>query len=202
MPGPKRADQRINAASGLEGETMEKKRLNLPFTGITSFCKVPVCEEWSKLDTDVAVLGVPFDMSTQAKPGARYGPRGIRDGSAIYSLQDVGYYDHEFDEYFLEGVRIVDCGDVDMIHMDPHRCLQNAYEAALEIVSKDVLLVAGKATAIPCLASPRWDMSPELHRSASGDRAAAVGRILTTPGPMDPKLSGLGSSGAWGPKRW
>lgn len=129
---------------------MEKKRLNLPFTGIMSFCKVPVCEEWSKLDTDVAVLGVPFDMSTQAKPGARYGPRGIRDGSAIYSLQDVGYYDHEFDEYFLEGVRIVDCGDVDMIHMDPHRCLQNAYEAALEIVSKDVLLVVmGGDHAVP-----------------------------------------------------
>ena len=129
---------------------MRKKKLNLPFTGITSFCKVPVCEDWNQLDSEVAVLGIPFDMSTQVKPGARYGPRGIREASAIYSLQDVGYYDHEFDEYFLEGIRIVDCGDVDMIHMDPHQCLQNAYEAALEIGSKDVLLVSmGGDHAVP-----------------------------------------------------
>lgn len=120
---------------------MGKKKLNLPFTGITSFCRVPICEQWSQLDADVAILGVPFDMSTQVKPGSRYGPRGIREASAIYSLVDVAYYDHEFDEYYLEGVRIVDCGDVDMIHMDPHRCLQNTYEDVLELVSKDVLLV-------------------------------------------------------------
>jgi len=129
---------------------MEKKKLNLPFTGIASFCKVPVCDDFSKLEADVAVLGVPFDMSTQIKPGARYGPRGIREASAFYSLLGVGYYDHEFDEYFLEDVRVVDCGDVDMIHMDPHRCLQNAYEDALEIISKDVLLVVlGGDHAIP-----------------------------------------------------
>ncbi len=129
---------------------MQKDKLNLPFTGITSFCRLPVCQDWDTLQADVAVLGVPFDMSTQCKPGTRYGPRGIREASAIYSLQDVGYYDHEFDEYFLENVRIVDCGDVDMIHMDPHRCLQNAYEAALELASKDVLLVVmGGDHAVP-----------------------------------------------------
>jgi len=69
------------------------------------------------------------------------GPRGIRNGSSIYGLSDLGYYDHEFDEYFLEDVRIVDCGDVDMIHMDTQQCLQNAYEDALELISKNVLLV-------------------------------------------------------------
>jgi agmatinase len=65
-------------------------------------------------------------------------------------MQGAGYYDHEFDEQFLEGVRIVDCGDVDMIHMDPHRCLQNAYEASREITSKDALLVVmGGDHAVP-----------------------------------------------------
>src|SRR4030042_637971 len=129
---------------------MKKPKLSLPFTGITSFCRLPIDEDWSQLDADVAILGVPFDMSTQVKPGARYGPRSIRDASTIYSLQDVGYYDHEFDEYFLEGVRIVDCGDVDMIHMDPLQCLKNAYEDALELVSKGVLLVTlGGDHAVP-----------------------------------------------------
>jgi agmatinase len=129
---------------------MAKNKLSLPFTGITSFCRTPICEDWSQLDADVAILGVPFDLSTQVKPGARYGPRGIREASTIYSLHDVGYYDHEFDKYFLEGVRIVDCGDVDMIHMDPQQCLQNTYEDVLELVSKDVLpVVIGGDHAVP-----------------------------------------------------
>lgn len=114
---------------------MAAERLNLPFTGIASFCKTPIAADRRNLEADVAVLGVPFDMSTQNKPGARLGPRGIREASTIYSLQDVGYYDHEFDKYFLDGVRMVDCGDVDMIHMDPHRCLQNAFDDMLEIVT-------------------------------------------------------------------
>ena len=120
---------------------MAKNKLNLPFTGISSFCRVPICENWSQLDTDVAILGVPFDLGTQVKPGARFGPRGIREASTIYSLQGAGYYDHEFDKNFLEGVRIVDCGDVDMIHMDAQQCLQNTYEDVLELLSKNVLPV-------------------------------------------------------------
>lgn len=131
---------------------MADERLNLPFTGIASFCKVPIAQDRRNLEADVAVLGVPFDMSTQCKPGARLGPRGIREASTIYSLQDVGYYDHEFDKYFLDGVRIVDCGDVDMIHMDPWRCLQNTYEEALEVVESnpEVLLVTmGGDHAVP-----------------------------------------------------
>ena len=129
---------------------MTKKKLNLPFTGITSFCKVPICQDWNELEADVAILGVPFDMGTQCKSGTRLGPRGIRDASSIYSLQDVGYYDHEFDEYFLEGVRIVDCGDVDMIHMDPQQCMQNTYEDILELVEKEVMIVTlGGDHAVP-----------------------------------------------------
>ena len=125
----------------MENKTMMKKKLSLPFTGIASFCKAPICEDVSKLEADVAIIGAPFDMSTQIRPGARYGPRGIREASAVYALAGAGYYDHEYDEHFLGGVRIVDCGDVDMIHMDPHRCLQNIYEDVLEIVPKGVLLV-------------------------------------------------------------
>jgi len=129
---------------------VRKTRLNLPFTGIASFCKSPICEDWEQLDTDVAILGVPFDMSTQVKPGTRYGPRGIRDASVLYSLHGSGYYDHEFDAYFLEGVRIVDCGDVDIIHMDPQRSLNNAYEDACELLRKDLLLVVlGGDHAVP-----------------------------------------------------
>jgi agmatinase len=131
---------------------MENWKLNLPLTGIPTFCKAPLCEDWSKLKADVAVLGVPFDMSVGERPGARFGPKAIRDASCVYALAGSGYYDHELDEQCMGGVDIVDCGDVDMSHMDPQRCLQNTYEAALEIISKhkDVLLVSlGGDHAVP-----------------------------------------------------
>ncbi len=117
---------------------MKRKKMNLPFTGFPSFCKMPICEDWNAIDADVAVLGIPFDMSTQVKPGARYGPRGIREAS---TLDDASYYDFDFDEVFLEDVRIVDCGDVDMIHMDPGQNLINAYDAVREISKTGALMV-------------------------------------------------------------
>jgi agmatinase len=83
-------------------------RLNLPFTGIATFAKVPYRPDLDTLDADVAIVGAPYDMGTQVRSGARYGPRGIRNASAIYGMRSVKYYDSEFDEVYLDGVTIVD----------------------------------------------------------------------------------------------
>ena len=52
-------------------------RLNLPFTGIATFAKVPYHEDLSTLEADVAIVGAPYDLGTQVRSGARFGPRGI-----------------------------------------------------------------------------------------------------------------------------
>ena len=39
-------------------------RLNLPFVGISTFGKKPVCTDWDKLNADVALMGAPFDFGT------------------------------------------------------------------------------------------------------------------------------------------
>lgn len=129
---------------------MASDRLNLPFTGITSFCKLPIHTDLNTLNADVAVLGAPFDMGTQYRSGTRFGPRAIRNASAIYALRGLGYYDHEFDTIFLQDVRIVDCGDVDMIHMRPDACLQNIYDAVSQVVTRGVLpVVLGGDHSVP-----------------------------------------------------
>ena len=120
---------------------MTHDRLDLPFTGIMSFCKLPVHTDLETLNADAAVIGAPFDLGTQYRSGARFGPRAIRNASALYALRGAGYYDHEFDTVFLEGVRIVDCGDVDMIHLRPDVCLQNIHDAARQISATGALLV-------------------------------------------------------------
>ena len=94
-------------------------RLDLPFVGICSFGKRPICTDWSKIDADVAVMGAPLDMGTQYRSGARFGPRRIREASTLFSFGHAGAYDHEDDVVYLPGdVRIVDIGDADIIHTD------------------------------------------------------------------------------------
>jgi agmatinase len=57
---------------------------------------------------DVAVIGVPFDLATTNRPGARLGPRAIRAASA--SLAWCRPYAWDFDPF--ERASVVDWGDV------------------------------------------------------------------------------------------
>ncbi len=120
----------------------EKQYLNLPFTGICTFGKYPVCSDLEQLNADVAVIGVPNDMGTQWKSGARMGPRGIREGSTLYSFGLDGAYDIEKDIMYLGPKwKVVDCGDVDMVHGDIMQCHDNTEETVRKIVSKGAMPV-------------------------------------------------------------
>lgn len=120
---------------------MQQDRLNLPFTGIATFAKVPYHADLSTLDADVAIVGAPYDLGTQVRSGARYGPRGIRNASVIYGLRTPKYYDSEFDEIYLDGVKIVDVGDADMIHGRPDMCLANIQATTEAILARGALPV-------------------------------------------------------------
>ncbi len=51
------------------------------FAGPVTFMRLPQVEDTSSLD--IALLGVPFDLGTTNRAGARHGPREIRNMSAI-----------------------------------------------------------------------------------------------------------------------
>ncbi len=105
----------------------ESGRLDLPFVGICTFGKYPLCLDWDKIEADVAVIGAPFDLGTQWRSGARSGPRAIREASTLFSFGHSGAYDHEDDIVYLPAAttRIVDIGDADMIHTDTERSHAN-----------------------------------------------------------------------------
>ena len=50
-----------------------------------TFFSAPLCADISELDADVAFVGMPFDQGTFGRPGARYGPDGVRDAGRAYS---------------------------------------------------------------------------------------------------------------------
>lgn len=134
----------------------EQGRLDLPFVGLCTFGKRPVCLDWDAIDADVAVLGVPFDMGTQFRPGARFGPRAIREASTLFSFGHGGAYDHEDDAVYLpmDKVRIVDVGDADIVHTDTvtsHRNAEAAVRKILERGALPVVLGGDHAVNIPCI---------------------------------------------------
>ena len=51
------------------------------YTGIRTFARCP--HSTDPEGVDVAVVGVPFDTATSMRPGARFGPAAIRDGSLL-----------------------------------------------------------------------------------------------------------------------
>ena len=133
----------------------ESGRLNLPFTGICTFGKKPYVEDWSTLDADAAILGAPFDAGTQWRAGARFGPRGVREASTLFSFGHAGAYDHEDDVTYLgEDVRIVDMGDADIVHTDTlqsHANIRAGVEAALAADALPVVIGGDHSVNIPCI---------------------------------------------------
>ena len=119
----------------------EHGRLNLPFVGHCTFAKAPPCIDWDAIDADIAVLGVPNDMGTQYRPGARFGPRGIREASTLFSFGHGGAYDFEDDVTYMpaERVSMVDIGDADIVHTDMEKSHANTEFAVRKILDAGAL---------------------------------------------------------------
>jgi agmatinase len=141
-------------------------RLDLPFVGHCTFGKQPVCLDWKAIDAHVAVLGAPFDMGTQYRAGARFGPRAIREASTLFSFGHGGAYDFEDDVTYLpvDKVRIVDVGDADIIHTDTlksHDNIEAAVRSILAAGALPVVLGGDHSVHIPCIRA--FDDQPPVH---------------------------------------
>ncbi len=102
--------------------------------GLTSFAHldyVPCfaskpAEEIAKYD--IAILGAPFDTATSYRPGARFGPHGIRDGSRrIRGQRSWSVYSKR--NWFTEWAKIVDCGDAPLTFVDNTIALKQLVKA-------------------------------------------------------------------------
>ncbi len=144
----------------------ESGRLNLPFVGHCTFAKAPPWLDWENIDADVAVLGVPYDMGTQYRSGARFGPRAIREASTLFSFGHSGAYDHEDDVVYMpaDKVRVVDVGDADIVHTDTMKSHANTEAAVRQILrcgAMPVILGGDHAVHAPIIAA--YSEEPPVH---------------------------------------
>ena len=139
----------------MAGHGYESGRLNLPFVGIATFGKRPHVADWTAIEADAAILGAPFDMGTQFRAGARFGPRGVREASTLFSFGHAGAYDHEDDATYLgPEVRIVDIGDADIVHTDTeksHANIEAGVRAILKAGALPVVIGGDHSVNIPCI---------------------------------------------------
>jgi agmatinase len=105
------------------------------YSGVLSFMRRRYSKDFRAADVDVVVSGVPFDLATTNRPGARFGPRGVREASA--QLAWGRHYPWTFDAFEVLGV--IDWGDV---------CFEGGdSQAMLDAVEShaDAILAAGKS---------------------------------------------------------
>ncbi len=74
-------------------------------SGIRTLVDAPYQESMEGLD--IALLGVPWDLGVSHRPGARFGPKGIRDMSML-----VGPYNHQTHVNPFHLCKVADIGDV------------------------------------------------------------------------------------------
>ncbi len=75
------------------------------FGGIASMMRLPIATSAAGLDA--AFIGVPLDIGTSNRPGARYGPRAIRAESALLRPYNMATGAAPFD-----ALQVADLGDV------------------------------------------------------------------------------------------
>lgn len=104
------------------------------YAGLSTYANLPfghclsgeVKEETEKYD--IAILGAPFDTATTARPGARFGPHGIRDGSMRIAAP-FAWSVYTGRNSLVDWARIVDCGDAPLTFLDNTVALKQLEQA-------------------------------------------------------------------------
>ena len=74
------------------------------YTGLPTFMRAPFSEDLSQVD--IALVGIPFDGGVTNRPGARHGPREIRNQSSLMRMINQASRIAPFD-----ACRVADVGD-------------------------------------------------------------------------------------------
>ncbi|KAM0787565.1 hypothetical protein ACM66B_003635 [Microbotryomycetes sp. NB124-2] len=112
---------------------------DLSFSGINTFAHLPhkKCLEDSSVNFDIAIVGAPFDTSVSYRPGARFGPHGIRSGSRRHA-PSRGYSIPWAFNPFKEGASILDCGDIPISPYDNSLAFQQIETAYKTLLARPV----------------------------------------------------------------
>lgn len=94
---------------------------DLPFSQPVTFAHLPWQRCFSPSHThplDIAIVGFPYDTSTSYRPGARFGPRGIRSASSREKKGRSFNPIWSIDPFTAGNLSLIDCGDIPITPFD------------------------------------------------------------------------------------
>ncbi|EJT74290.1 agmatinase [Gaeumannomyces tritici R3-111a-1] len=131
--GDKHHDQEEFTQEQLD-ELERKWGMEWPFVGIGSFAhlKYVKCLTTPSEQFDIAIVGAPFDTAVSYRPGARFGPRAIRQASSRQT-SFRGFNPRANINPYQNWAKIIDCGDIPVTPMDNAVALQQMTAAFGEL---------------------------------------------------------------------
>jgi agmatinase len=105
------------------------------FAGPATFARLPTIDQVPRWD--IALVGVPFDSGTSYRPGARFGPSAVRQGSRL-----LRPYHPELETLPFERGQVVDAGDIACSPFDIEVAVTQIEEAADELLAGGGKIVA------------------------------------------------------------
>ncbi|MDO6563391.1 agmatinase [Amphritea sp. 1_MG-2023] len=101
---------------------------------LPTFMGVPPVRNIEQSDADVVVSGVPFDLATSGRPGARLGPKGIRLASANLAWEE---YRWPWQFAVQDELKVADYGDVWFKYGEPAMLVENLTAHAQRLLEND-----------------------------------------------------------------
>lgn len=117
------------------------------FAGPATFARLPRLDEVDRCD--VAILGVPFDAGVTYRPGARFGPTAVRQGSRLLRPYHPGL---EIEPFGVQ--QVADAGDVTCTPFDIAKAIgqiQSSAEQLLRSVGRLLSIGGDHTIALPLL---------------------------------------------------
>ena len=115
----------------------EQLDLGYVFGSVLTFAQRPLVTEPGQLaewQPDVAILGAPFDLGTTNRPGARFGPRGVRTNA-----YEPGTYHLDLGIEIFDWLEVVDIGDAFCPHGMVEQSLENVKAKVASVVEHGII---------------------------------------------------------------
>lgn len=105
------------------------------YAGVPSFMRLPYLppDHARRAEAEIGIFGMPWDGATSNRPGARHGPRALRDASTMIRERNRATGQEPF-----KSTRMADLGDVAMSPVDQDEALTAAQGFVTSMLAQDI----------------------------------------------------------------
>jgi len=109
------------------------------FFDVFSYLGLPLSRDFAADEVDAVVMGIPYDLGTSGRAGARGGPNAIRQASANLRWEETRF---PWDFALSERLGVIDYGDLNFHYGDSDDMLARVEEVAARITGAGKTLVS------------------------------------------------------------